>query len=212
MIKPIRLWLIPSGPTPYKVTIVLEELKIPYEITFFGFGEVKKKPFIDINPNGRVPAIEDPNTNLTLWESSAIIQYLVEPYDTEKVLTFDSLVMERYTNEVRRFLRLLDSCLDGKQWLVGNKCTLADLAFAPWNSMVGTLLSVSAEQKFDEFPSVKRWNERMPSRPSWKKAMDTWAKLMDEQGLQWNGMSKGISSIETYEEKREKDELVKAQY
>lgn len=47
----------------------------------FRFDDIKKKPFTDINPNGRVPAIEDPNTGLTLWESGAIYQYLVEQYD-----------------------------------------------------------------------------------------------------------------------------------
>lgn len=38
-----------------QVVIVLEELQVPYEIKSFKFEEIKKKPFIDINPNGRVP-------------------------------------------------------------------------------------------------------------------------------------------------------------
>lgn len=36
---------------------MLEELDIPYEIKSFKFDDVKKKPFIDINPNGRVPGL-----------------------------------------------------------------------------------------------------------------------------------------------------------
>lgn len=37
------------------MVFVLEELNVPYEIISFKFDDVKKKPFIDVNPNGRVP-------------------------------------------------------------------------------------------------------------------------------------------------------------
>ncbi|KAL1863867.1 Transcriptional regulator ure2 [Diaporthe australafricana] len=80
--KPIRVWITPPGPNPWKAIFLFEELGLNYEIKSFRFDDVKKKSFTDINPNGRVPAIEDPNTGLTLWESGAIYQYLVEQYDT----------------------------------------------------------------------------------------------------------------------------------
>ena len=51
---------------------------------------VKSEPYLSINPNGGVPAIEDPNTGLTLWESNAIMEYLVEQYDKENKLGRDS--------------------------------------------------------------------------------------------------------------------------
>jgi hypothetical protein len=35
--------------------MVLEELEIPYEIVTIRFEDVKKAPFIDVNPNGRAP-------------------------------------------------------------------------------------------------------------------------------------------------------------
>ncbi|CAK96629.1 uncharacterized protein An08g07620, partial [Aspergillus niger] len=54
-LKPITVWLTPSGPNPWKVIVILEELNIPYKIKSFGFEDVKKPPFISINPNGRVP-------------------------------------------------------------------------------------------------------------------------------------------------------------
>lgn len=52
------------------------------------FADLKKEPFESINPNGRVPAIEDPNTGLNLWESGAIIEYLLETYDKEHKLSY----------------------------------------------------------------------------------------------------------------------------
>jgi glutathione S-transferase len=41
----------------------------------------------------------DPNTDLTLWESGAIILYLIEQYDTEKKLTYTSLKEKNLLNQ-----------------------------------------------------------------------------------------------------------------
>lgn len=68
--------------------MVLEELEIPYVHQLVLFKDMKKEPFESINPNGRVPAIEDPNTGITLWESGAIIEYLVDTYDKENKISF----------------------------------------------------------------------------------------------------------------------------
>lgn len=77
-----------GGPNPPKVAMVLEELDLPYEITFIPFTDVKNPEYTRINPNGRVPAIYDPNTNLTIWESGAIVLYLIDRYDTEHKISF----------------------------------------------------------------------------------------------------------------------------
>jgi glutathione S-transferase len=50
--------------------------------------EFKKKPFTDVNPNGRVPALVDPNTGVTVWESGAIIEYIIDNYDKDHKLTY----------------------------------------------------------------------------------------------------------------------------
>ncbi|KAI1456093.1 glutathione S-transferase [Annulohypoxylon moriforme] len=219
--KPITLWLTPSGPNPWKVALVLEELGLPYEIKAIKFDDVKKRPFTDINPNGRVPAIEDPNTDLTLWESGAIIQYLIEQYDVDKVLTYDTLkekhhlnqwlqfqmsgqgpyygvsawfnvlhpekvplAIERYNDQLKRVLGVLNGWLETRQWLVGDKMTYADLAFVPWNDRIDDVILCKPEDKFAGFPHVQAWHERMVSRPAWKKIMETKGQLMKEQGLE----------------------------
>ncbi|KAH1628908.1 hypothetical protein KXX21_005159 [Aspergillus fumigatus] len=87
-LKPIALWSHVMGPNPLKVVFILEQLGIPYEQKYLATDQVKKEPFVNINPNGRVPAIEDPNTGITLWESGAILEYLVETYDKQNTISF----------------------------------------------------------------------------------------------------------------------------
>jgi glutathione S-transferase len=83
--------------------LLLEELGLHYELAPFRFDDVKKKPFVDVNPNGRVPAIHDPNTDLTLWESGAINQYIVEQYDTEHRLSSSDFKEKHLMNQWLQF-------------------------------------------------------------------------------------------------------------
>lgn len=94
-IKPIKVWG-QGGPNPPKVAMILSELEIPHEIIAIPFTDVKKPEYVAINPNGRVPAIHDPNTDLTLWESGAIVEYLIERYDTKQKLSFPAGSAESY--------------------------------------------------------------------------------------------------------------------
>ncbi|KAK5451753.1 hypothetical protein LTS15_008013 [Exophiala xenobiotica] len=101
-LKPIKLFGA-DGPNPPKVGIMLEELGLPYEIVNVPFEDVKKPEYTALNPNGRLPTIQDPNNgDLTIWETGAIIEYLVESYDTEHKLSFAPGTPEYY---------------HGKQWL-----------------------------------------------------------------------------------------------
>jgi glutathione S-transferase len=96
-IKPIKLWGR-GGPNPPKVQMLLEELDLPYEIQAATFADVKSPEYLAVNPNGRFPSIYDPNTadGLTLWESGAIIEYLIERYDTEHRFSFAPGTPEYY--------------------------------------------------------------------------------------------------------------------
>lgn len=70
--------------------MLLEELGLPHEVQEVPFPDLKKEPFLSINPNGRKPALHDPNTGITIWESGAILEYLVETYDTEHKISFEA--------------------------------------------------------------------------------------------------------------------------
>ena len=94
-LKPIKVWG-KNGPTPPKVAFVLEELGLPYEIVNLPITESKRPDYVAINPNGRIPAIYDPNFDLTLWESGAIVEYLVEKYDKDHKISFAPGSKEAY--------------------------------------------------------------------------------------------------------------------
>lgn len=90
-LKPLTLWTLlghAGSPNPWKVLMILEELKIPYETKPIELGDLKKEPYESINPNGRVPALEDLNTGITIWESGAILEYLVDTYDKQHTISF----------------------------------------------------------------------------------------------------------------------------
>jgi glutathione S-transferase len=72
-LKPITLYG-QGGPNPPRVAIILAELSLPHTVIPIPLSEVKLPPYTAINPNGRLPAIHDPNTDLTLWESGAIVE------------------------------------------------------------------------------------------------------------------------------------------
>jgi len=102
--KPIILYSHATGPNPWKVAIVLEELGVPYDTHYKEFSELKGSDFdANINPNGRVPAIHDPNTGLNIWESGAIIEYLIELYDKSGALHYAKTPERFYTQQWLHF-------------------------------------------------------------------------------------------------------------
>jgi GST-like protein len=78
---PIELhyWPTPNG---HKISIMLEELGVPYEVRYvdIGRGEQFEPAFLKISPNNRMPAIVDPEgpggKPISVFESGAILQYL----------------------------------------------------------------------------------------------------------------------------------------
>lgn len=79
--KPIELYYWPT-PNGWKISIMLEELGVPYEVKYIniGKGEQFEPSFLIIAPNNRMPAIIDPEgpggEPISVFESGAILQYL----------------------------------------------------------------------------------------------------------------------------------------
>lgn len=69
-------------PNGIKPTILLEELKQPYEIKLINIsqGEQFNPDFLEISPNNKIPVIYDAKANFYLFESVAILEYLAEKH------------------------------------------------------------------------------------------------------------------------------------
>ena len=88
----LQLYSLPT-PNGVKVSIMLEEIGLPYEphLVDFGKGDQKTPEFLSLNPYGKIPAIIDPDgpgrKPMALFESGAILLYLAEK--TGKLLPAD---------------------------------------------------------------------------------------------------------------------------
>jgi GSH-dependent disulfide-bond oxidoreductase len=86
MIK-LYTWKTPNG---RKISIALEELGLEYEVHPINLGEQEQlsESFLSLNPNHKIPAIEDNGQGI--WESGAILLHLGEQHDPEgRILSKD---------------------------------------------------------------------------------------------------------------------------
>ncbi|MEP1520583.1 glutathione S-transferase N-terminal domain-containing protein [Ascidiaceihabitans sp.] len=197
-----------SFPTPngVKVSIALEEMRIPYEAhtVTLSDADVKSPEFLSLNPNNKIPAIVDPDgpdgAPLGLFESGAILIYLAEKSgkligktaaDKAKIIQWvmfqmgglgpmfgqlgffskfagseweDKRPQQRYIDEGKRLLAVLDKELDGKDWIAGDY-SIADIAIAPWLAALdfyGTKELVA----WEDHKNVVAYLDRFLARPA----------------------------------------------
>jgi hypothetical protein len=88
-------------PNGIKISITLEELGLPYKHTKIDISKnTQKEPwFLEINPNGRIPALTDTfedGKTIRLFESGSIQQYLVDQYDKDHKISYPRGTREYY--------------------------------------------------------------------------------------------------------------------
>jgi glutathione S-transferase len=78
-----------GSPFAWKIWLALEHKNVAYDLKVLSFdeGETRGSTFRAINPRGKVPTIID--GGYTLWESTAIVEYLEEAYPQNPLLAKD---------------------------------------------------------------------------------------------------------------------------
>jgi GST-like protein len=197
-----------STPNGVKISIFLEETGLPYEAHRVAFdGKEQRSPeFLALNPNGKIPAILDPNgpngQPLALFESGAILLYLAEKtgrlmpedaaarWETVQWLMFqmggigpffgqvgffnkfagkeweDPRPRQRYVDEARRLLEVLEGRLEGRAWIMGETYTIADIATFPWVRNLVGFYEARELVRFESVPNVGRVLDAFLARPA----------------------------------------------
>jgi len=193
-----------ATPNGRKASIMLEECGLEYAVRPMVLGEAEQKEdwYLEINPNGRIPAIVDhDNGDFAVFESGAILIYLAEKtgyllpaqqttharsqaiqwlmfqmgglgpmmgqanvfyrYMDERI----PLAIERYQNEVRRLLEVLDTRLVNNQYLAGYY-SIADIANFAW----ARTASWSGVESRD-LQNLSRWIKAIGARPAVRKGL-----------------------------------------
>ncbi len=209
----LQLYSLPT-PNGVKVSIMLEELGLPYEphLVSFERNDQMSPEFLSLNPNNKIPAILDPNgpdgKPLALFESGAILVYLADKtdsliapgasgrYETLQWLMFqmggigpmfgqigffnkfagkdyeDKRPLQRYVDESKRLLSVLDRHLEGRDWIMGERYTIADIATFPWIRNLVGFYDAGELVGFDNFKNVKRVLERFLARPAVQRGLN----------------------------------------
>lgn len=86
-------------------------------------------------------------------------------------------VVERYQNETRRVISVLESVLSKQEWLVGGRLSVADICFLQWNTSADRII-LGSEFIDKEAPNVRRWMNTMIVRPAIAKVMQERMKML----------------------------------
>ncbi|MEK9645273.1 MAG: glutathione binding-like protein [Alphaproteobacteria bacterium] len=79
---------------------------------------------------------------------------------------------KRYANEYNRCIGVLERRLEGRDWIVGDAYSIADMASFPW-----VLIAKAMGQALDDFPNVARWRAAVKDRPAVQRGVDLGKEL-----------------------------------
>jgi GST-like protein len=84
----------------------------------------------------------------------------------------DKRPRDRYINESKRLLGVLDQRLAGRQWIMGDQYTIADIAILPWVRNLVQYYGAGELVEFSKFGNVQRVLDAFVARPAVAKGLE----------------------------------------
>lgn len=199
----MKLYVHPASPFARKTVMAASLLGIAAETVFVDLfaGQGQAPEFLKLNPQGKVPTLED--GGFTLWESNAIVQYLgsvagdspLYPNDAKvradiarwmfwesttwapagMVYVYENVLkamlnrgepdpeeLRKGEEKFHRAAKLLDDHLAGRDWLVGDGLSLADISVA-----ASLMYAVPGKYPLETYPNITRWFAQIETLPAW---------------------------------------------
>jgi GST-like protein len=193
---------------------MLEEIGLPYEVHLVDFNKDDQKTpeFLSLNPNGKIPAILDPDgpggKPLPLFESgrdpaisrgqdrqasagrsgAAIPDHPVAALQMGGIGPMfgqvgffhkfagkefaDKRPLERYVAESKRLLDVVETRLAGRQWIMDDEYTIADISMLGWVRNLIGFYGARDLVAFDTLKQVPAWLERGLARPAVQRGLE----------------------------------------
>jgi len=193
-----------ATPNGRKISIMLEETGLPYNMTHLHLSKLEHKQdwYLNINPNGKIPAIVDrDNDDFAVFESGAILIYLAEktgmllPTDVKgrstviQWLMFQMSGIGPFQGQAHVFFRYapekIPYAIGRYQRETRRLYTVLDTRLRDNEFLAGDFYSIAdiaaypwislhkwAGIEIDDLPDLKRWMKTVGRRPSVKKGME----------------------------------------
>ncbi|MEX3239706.1 glutathione S-transferase N-terminal domain-containing protein [Serratia quinivorans] len=84
----------------------------------------------------------------------------------------DKRPLERYKNESKRLLGVLETRLEGRDWIMGQDYSIADISLLGWVRNLIGFYEARELVEFDSFPRVGQWLERGLARPAVQRGLN----------------------------------------
>ncbi|NJL00707.1 MAG: glutathione S-transferase family protein [Spirulinaceae cyanobacterium RM2_2_10] len=191
-----------TTPNGRKPAILLEEVSLPYQLhkVDISKGEQFVPEFVTLNPNSKIPAIIDTETDIQVFESGAILIYLADktgqllPTETQPRIEVIEWLMFQMANvgpmfgQLGHFRRAAPTAIDyaiqryEKETLrlfsVMDK-QLAEREFLAGDYSIADIATypwVAAhdylEVTLEQYPHLQRWTETLQARPAVQRGME----------------------------------------